>query len=150
AEQPNTPPMFAVYRPGKDDAGSHMKVLYEDSVAGIWCGTLQGLYRVEITNNRLAFHYVELGIQSNAFEHHRIAAIVEEQPEVLLIATRKELFRRFSDGRIESVTAKQKLPNAQLMGIVKGSDGRLWIGTGIGLYDIPQHGFDPGRKGSAA
>jgi ligand-binding sensor domain-containing protein/signal transduction histidine kinase len=149
-EQPNTPPMFTVYRPGQDEAGSHMKVLYEDSAASIWCGTLQGLYRIEVTNNRVTFHYVELGIQSNAFEHHRIAAIVEEQPEVLLIATRKELFRRFSDGRIESVTAKQKLPDAQLMGIVQDSDGRLWIGTGIGLYGVPQPGSEPGHNGPAA
>jgi signal transduction histidine kinase/ligand-binding sensor domain-containing protein len=150
AAQPNVAPMFTVYRPGADEIGSHMKILYEDSAAGIWCGTLEGLYRIEFMNNKVTFHYVELGIQNNNFESDRIAAIVEEQRGVLLIATRKKLFRRFSDGRTESVTSKLNLPDMQTMGIVEGSDRRLWIGTGSGLFGISQPGSEPGRTGSAA
>ncbi|MEK6301795.1 MAG: two-component regulator propeller domain-containing protein [Acidobacteriota bacterium] len=150
AAQPNVPPMFTVYRPGPDETGSHMKVLYEDSATGIWCGTLEGFYQIEMMNGEPLFHYVELGIQTNAFEHHRIAAIIEEQRGVLLIATRRELFRRFSDGRIESITSKLKVPDSPLMGIVEESSGSLWIGTRLGLYGITQPGSVPGGQSPAA
>src|SRR6185369_13027082 len=68
ATQPNVAPMFTVYRPGADEIGSHMKVLFEDSSANIWCGTLDGLYQIDIINNKPAFQYVELKTESNAFE----------------------------------------------------------------------------------
>ncbi len=146
AAQPNVAPMFTVYRPGADEIGSHMKVLYEDSAANIWCGTLDGLYRIEVMSGRLIFHYVELGIQSSAFEHHRIAAILEEAHGVLLIATRKELFHRFSDGRVESITSNLIVPDRSLMGITEESDGSLWMGTRGGLYGISQSEAAPGPK----
>jgi ligand-binding sensor domain-containing protein len=148
--QSTSPPMFAVYRPNMDESAAPMKVLYEDSEATIWCGTLQGLYRIEVMNNRVTFRYVELGIQSNDFAYHRIAGIVEEQAGVLLIATRKELFRRFSDGRIESVTSKVRLADTQLMSVIRENQRKLWIGTGLGLYGAPQPASELDRKGSAA
>ena len=128
AQQSNSSPMFAVYRPNKDESGSHIKVVYEDSEASIWCGTLQGLYRIELANNKATFQYVELGILSNKLEYHRIRSIVEAQRGVLLIATAKELYRRFSDGRIERVTSRNRLPDTQLMSVIERINGNSgWV-----------------------
>jgi signal transduction histidine kinase/ligand-binding sensor domain-containing protein len=150
AAQPDTPPMFAVYRPDPDEFASHIKVLFEDSAANIWCGTRRGLYRIEMVNSRANFHYVELGIQSNELAYHRIRSIVEEPRGALWIATAEELYQRFSDGRTKKVTSKNRLPDADLMGIIKESDGRLWVGTGHGLYGISQSASDFDRQSSVA
>lgn len=150
ARQSNSPPVFTVYSPNMDESAAAMKVLFEDSEARIWCGTLRGLYRIELVNNRATFHYVELGIQSNEFEYHRIAAIVEEQGGVLLIVTRKELFRRFSDGRIERVTSRNKLPDTKLTSVIRENERKLWIGTGLGLYGVPQPASELDREDSVA
>ncbi len=149
ARQTNSPPMFAVCRPNMDESAAHMKVLYEDSEASIWCGTLRGLYRIELVNNRATFQNVELGTPSNKLEYHRIRGLVEAQRGVLLIATEKELYRRFSDGRIERVTSKYRLADTQLMSVIRENQRKLWIGTGLGLYGAPQPASELDREGSA-
>jgi len=139
AQQSNSPPpMFSVYRPNTDESASHIKVLYEDSAASIWCGTLRGLYRIDLANDQATFNYIELGISSTRLEHQRIRSIVEEQPGVLLIAAAKELYRRFPDGRTERVTSKHRLANADLMSMIRENENSLWIGTGLGLCAISQ------------
>jgi len=136
ASQPNSLPMFEVYRPGTDESASHIKVLFEDSEETIWCGTMRGLYRIDLANHQATFNYVELGISSDRPEQQRIRSIVEEQPGVLLIAIAKELYRRSPDGRTERITSKHRLPRADLMSLIREREGTLWIGTGLGLCSI--------------
>jgi ligand-binding sensor domain-containing protein/signal transduction histidine kinase len=150
AEQPDTPPMFAVYRPSPDAFASQIKVLYEDSAANIWCGTMRGLYRVEVVNKRANFHKIELEIPNNDLAYHRIRAIVEGQGGALWVATGEELYRRFSDGWTERLRSKNRLPNADLMGMIKENEGSLWISTHHGLYGISQSASELDRQGSVA
>jgi len=146
AKQPNAAPMFAVYRPDTDESASQIKVLYEDSEANIWCGTMRGLYRVDPMNTQPTFKYIELGISSNNPEFPRIRGIVEAQRGELLIATANELYRRFADGRIERVKSRNILPDSRLMSVITENERKLWIGTRVGLYDIPQPPFELDRE----
>ena len=150
AEQPDARPMFAVYRPGMDEAASTIKVLYEDSAGALWCGTLRGLYRIEMVSSQATFHHVELGIPTSELAYHRIRSLVEERGGALWVATEKGLYRRFSDGRAERVISKNRLPAAQLMSMIEESEGRFWIGTGHGLYSISQPASELSRQGSVA
>src|SRR6185436_10250336 len=65
ADQPNVKRMFVTSRPGADELSAAIKVLYEDSLGNIWCGTKRGLFRVEIADGQAAFNEVSLGIPVN-------------------------------------------------------------------------------------
>jgi hypothetical protein len=54
-------PMFTLYYPADDSSSKDILTLFEDSKGVIWCGTENGLYRLENRNGLPTFRYVDIG-----------------------------------------------------------------------------------------
>lgn len=151
ADQPSARPMFTVSRPGANQLSGTITKLFEDNAGNIWCGTMWGLYRVEIVNQRLVFHDTELGIRSDENGYHRIRSVVEDRSGGLWIATSYELLRYHLDGHTERVDLLKASTDTGLMEMAIDSNTGLWVATRAGLWNITQTGTDnQGREQFAA
>lgn len=146
AEQPAARPMFTVSRPGANQLSGTITKLFEDSGGNIWCGTMWGLYRVEIVNQRLIIHDTDLGIRSDENGYHRIRSVVEDRDGGLWIATSYELLRYHLDGRTERPDLIKASSDPGLMDIAIDSNTGLWVATRAGLWNITKTGTDTQGK----
>lgn len=128
--------MFNVYSPGEDLRSKHIVSLLEDRSGSLWCGTLNGLYRVFESPGEVRFAFVDLGI-SDHLEARIIDCLVEDKTDSMWIGSHSGLFRRWSDGRIEEYTVANGLPEASVHSLLKDRDNRIWVGTTFrGLYQL--------------
>ncbi|HET9525599.1 MAG TPA: two-component regulator propeller domain-containing protein, partial [Pyrinomonadaceae bacterium] len=100
---------FKSYVPTTRSGSEIVLDLFEDSAGTIWAGTGSGLFRLRESEGDVQLEYVNIGEKPE--EELDIAAIIEESPGVLLIATETGLFRRHPDGKAERFTTKNGLPH---------------------------------------
>jgi signal transduction histidine kinase/ligand-binding sensor domain-containing protein len=139
-------PMFTVYKLDADPKGQPIKTIYEDRAGTLWCGTWQGLYRIEQEGTWLNFVSVDIGIPASEPLPHIVKDIVEDRREILWATTDSGLCRRFPDGRTERFTTRNGLSSNLLLGLLEDSKGRLWVGDRLG--GVGQIAGDPDAKGS--
>src|SRR5215471_9656094 len=111
---PRTPPMFTVVIPEEKGSGAEViTALLEDRGGTIWCGTHNGLYRLERTEGRLALHAVDIGIPDvrEVWEGHIIERLLEDRRGSLWAATPGGLYRRWPDGSSARYTRRDGLPD---------------------------------------
>src|SRR5712692_9363038 len=142
----NPQPMFTVYRPGDEPRASAIRTLYEDRSGGIWCGTWQGLYRLERTDGQIRFLYVDIGMPPSESQTHIVKDILEDRRGMLWVTTDSGLYRRFRDGRTDRFTTENGLSSNIISGLVEDHEGSLWVGDRYrGLCRIAS---EPGADGS--
>src|SRR5262244_874248 len=71
-----TEAMFAVYRLAEDARSKYVLTLFQDRAGRIWCGTRNGLYRVETASNEVHIAAVDLSIP-DYFESKYIECLIE-------------------------------------------------------------------------
>jgi ligand-binding sensor domain-containing protein/two-component sensor histidine kinase len=128
----NANAMFVVYHPGEGRRASAIKTIYEDKSGTLWCGTWQGLYQVELTDQQVNFRFVNIGIPIDQAESYVVRSLLEDKKGALWIATANGLYRLFRDGRVEHFTKKHGLVSDKLMGIIEDREGKLWVGDRSG------------------
>jgi ligand-binding sensor domain-containing protein/signal transduction histidine kinase len=133
ADHPTARPMFSVSRPDADELAVSVKHLFEDSSGNIWCGTKAGLYRVEIADHRATYHKIDLGIRSL---DTRVRSIAEDKDGALWVLTNFELFRYKPGGGAERFALEKKFSDISLMDLLKGDEGRLYLSTRAGLFEV--------------
>jgi signal transduction histidine kinase/ligand-binding sensor domain-containing protein len=123
-----TTPMFATIVPDGEDPRMHaVNVLLESRDGTIWCGTRNGLFRLDQAAGRLVLRQVALGLATEHPEQRYINDLVEDEYGSLWAATPSGLYRRWSDG----TTARYTWPalREHLHDLMKDRDGRIWVGT---------------------
>jgi len=135
--QSDSQAMFTAYSlPGAPN-GQPIKTLYEDRSGTLWCGTWQGLYRVDRHYAHVSFIPIDIGVPTAEPQPHVVKEIVEDARGVLWATTDSGLCRRFPDGRTERFTNKNGLLSNSLLGLLEDSKGRLWVGDRLGgIYQI--------------
>jgi ligand-binding sensor domain-containing protein/signal transduction histidine kinase len=129
--RPPTNPMFTVYFPAEVARSKHIVSLLQDRTGVIWCGTRNGLYRLETATDEVKFTSVDLGIADH-FESRYIECLLEDRLGTLLVGSRSGLYRRWPDGRVEAYTIRDGLPDNIIFSLLEDREGRIWVGTGWG------------------
>ena len=123
--------MFITYFPSEDARSKHVLSLFEDRAGDIWCGTRNGLYRVEAKAGEVKFTFIDLGVPDQ-FEDRYIECFLEDHRGALWVGSRKGLFRRWPDGRVEAYTNREGLPHNVILSLLEDREGHIWVGTGYG------------------
>jgi ligand-binding sensor domain-containing protein len=128
--------MFRVYFPGDDARSNHVLSLVQDRARVIWCGTRNGLYRVDVADDEVKVAPVDLGIP-DYFESRYIECLLEDRRGSVWVGSHSGLYRRWPDGRFEAYSASEGLPDKIIHCLLEDRDGRIWVGRGIGgLYRL--------------
>ena len=129
---PNAPAArFTVYSPNDDARSKYVLSLLQDRSGVVWCGTRNGLYRVEAAGNEVNLASVDLGIPAH-FESRFIECLLEDRVGSLWIGTASGLYRRWPDGRVEAYTRREGLPDNIIQSLLEDREGRIWAGTRFG------------------
>ena len=126
--------VFVVYYPGEDVGARDIEVIYEDRAGTIWCGTYDGLFRLDQIDGEWVFSFVDI-VQSAGIDlQRRVRAIVEDRHGALWISAASGLHRRRPDGAVEVYAPKTGLPIQRAL--LADRDGSIWAGTPSGLYQL--------------
>jgi ligand-binding sensor domain-containing protein/two-component sensor histidine kinase len=139
ARQASIRPMFTVFQPDGGGRGATIKVLYEDRAGHLWCGTRNGLYKIEIASGQIRFQSIDLDIRSDDVEDLRIRSLIEDQDGTLWVAVRRGIYRVFADGNRAPLPNNQALQDKYLMGLAPDG-GQIWVATRLGLWGISRPG----------
>jgi ligand-binding sensor domain-containing protein/signal transduction histidine kinase len=123
--------MFTVYSLAEDDRSRHVLSLLQDRAGSIWCGTRNGLYRVEAADNGLRIAAVDLGIP-DYLESGFIECLIEDRSGALWIGSPSGLHRRRPDGYVEAYNTRAGSPNSRIQSLFEDREGRIWVGTTAG------------------
>ncbi len=136
--------MFSVYFPSEDIRARHILSLLQDRTGTLWCGTRNGLYGLE-TSDEIKFTFVDLGIP-DYLESRIIECLLEDQTGTLWVGAHSGLYRRWRDGRVEAYSVRDGLPDNLINSILEDRDGRIWIGMRLGGLCRLTPDPAPGRK----
>jgi ligand-binding sensor domain-containing protein/signal transduction histidine kinase len=125
-------PMFVVYNPTEKPIV--FNALLEDKAGAIWCGTSEGLYRLDIaTNGGAQFHSVKLGYQSGKVFNRNVTAILQDRQGVLWFGVGEALCRLLPDGRVEQYAQEHRVPSGTVTALFEDREGNIWAGKKVGL-----------------
>jgi ligand-binding sensor domain-containing protein/signal transduction histidine kinase len=124
-------PIFGVYSPGEDARSKYILSLFQDRAGVIWCGTGNGLYRIEVIDREVKFTPIDLGMPAH-FESRFIDCLLEDREGALWIGSRGGLYRRWPDARVEVYTHRDGLPDTLIHSLLEDRSGHIWVGTAQG------------------
>ncbi|HKF53867.1 MAG TPA: two-component regulator propeller domain-containing protein, partial [Blastocatellia bacterium] len=123
--------MFAVYFPAGDTRSKQVLSVLQDRSGVIWCGTSNGLYRVETAVDQVKIESVDLGIP-DYLQFRTVDCLLEDRRGTLWIGAESGLYRRWPDGRVEAYTTLQGLPDNMIHSLLEDGEGQIWIGMQLG------------------
>src|SRR5438128_2244138 len=126
-----TNPMFSVYFSSNDSRSKYVLSLLQDRSGVIWCGTGNGLYRVNAVAGEVTISPVDLGIP-DYLESRIIDSLLEDRRGALWIGSHSGLYRRWPDGRVEAYAIRDGLPDNFIHSLLEDREGRIWVGTRAG------------------
>jgi ligand-binding sensor domain-containing protein/two-component sensor histidine kinase len=121
-------PVFRAYFPDENATSRYVLSLLEDRTGAIWCGTRNGLYRVDAAGDEVRFLWVDLGIP-DYLESRWIECLLEDRAGSLWVGSRNGLYRRWPDGRFETYTTRDGLPDNGIHSLLEDREGCIWAGT---------------------
>jgi ligand-binding sensor domain-containing protein/signal transduction histidine kinase len=122
--------MFTVYFPGPEARSRNVLSLLQDRTGTLWCGTRNGLYRVE-PDGAVKIVAVDLGI-ADYLNSRFIECLLEDREGTLWVGADSGLYRRWREGRVESFTVRDGLPANRISSVLEDREGRIWIGMLLG------------------
>jgi len=137
--------MFKVVSTDQDAESKYVLSLLQDRAGVVWCGTRNGLYKVDLANDEVILASVDVGIPAQ-FESRFIQCLFEDHLGSLWIGTASGLYRRLPDGRVEAYTRRDGLPDNIVQSLLEDREGRVWVGTRFGglIRLVPEP--KPGRN----
>jgi ligand-binding sensor domain-containing protein len=78
-------PMFVLYHPNDHSTTGGVNALLEDHAGAVWCGTGQGLYRLEPKDGGWTLRAVEIGLPREVENDMRVRALSEDRQGALWI-----------------------------------------------------------------
>jgi ligand-binding sensor domain-containing protein/signal transduction histidine kinase len=127
-------PMFSVVLPeGEGSFAKAITVLFEDREGTIWCGTYDGLFRLERPAGRFELKRMAIGMADQP-EGHIVSDLLEDRDGTLWVAAPSGLYRVRPDGTAARYTKRDGLPDDYIHSLVEDHEGRLWAGTRYGGF----------------
>src|SRR6266496_1703657 len=123
---------FELYRPGDSKQARSVNVVKEARSGAIWCGTDEGLYRLDQSQGQWNFSSVEIGLPETPNER-TISMILTDRSGSTWIGATSGLYRRLPDGGVQRYTTKDGLPFNDVRALLEDRNGNLWVGTTQGL-----------------
>lgn len=124
-------PMFEVYNPGAKPVA--FNALAEDDAGVVWCGTDEGVYRLErLPDGGVSFHPVDLGIKSGGSANASAAtALFKDHTGVMWVGMSDSvLYRVLPDSRVESYAVPPSGSNFNpILTLLEDRAGNMWAGT---------------------
>jgi len=129
--------VLKMYRPDKTKKGhisyDDITFLFEDSTKNLWVGTAWGLNLYEPATDSFQ-SWMHDPVDTNTISSNRIASIHQDKNGHYWIATDKGLDRfDRSTNTFTHYDVDNGLPAAAVFRVLPGSDGYLWISTGLGI-----------------
>jgi ligand-binding sensor domain-containing protein len=128
---------FVVFALDHADNGPSVAALMRDRAGVVWCGTENGLYRLEIVNGEWRASYVEMAMPAADFAR-RVHGLLEDRDGDLWVAAESGLYHRTPAGHVDRFTEKNGLPINVVTSILQDREGFLWAGTRSGLCRLAQ------------
>jgi ligand-binding sensor domain-containing protein/two-component sensor histidine kinase len=126
----STNAMFTVYYPGDDSASNDILTLFEDSRGVIWCGTANGLYRLQEQNGKPLLSRTLLRPSNIDQSPDLIDSIIEDKHGALWLGSGHGIYRLLPDGRTQHYSHEHNgLPSDEIHSLLEDRDGRLWVST---------------------
>jgi signal transduction histidine kinase/ligand-binding sensor domain-containing protein len=108
--------------------------ILEDQGGTIWCGTDEGLYRVERYDRQFTLRAVDIGMPRDYPDQRRVSDVTEDRFGSIWVATPAGLYRRWPDGSVARYTARDGLPDEYLHDLMLDDEGRLWVASRYGGF----------------
>ncbi|HJQ22561.1 MAG TPA: two-component regulator propeller domain-containing protein [Blastocatellia bacterium] len=124
---------FVAIRLGENPDANDVTRVVEDHGGTIWCGTVDGLYRLRKTPQGWESSPVDVGLPQGHFAR-TINAAAFDQDGALWLGTSWGLKRLHRDGGIEHYTTAHGLPRNAIAAILITGDKRIWVAGIGGLY----------------
>lgn len=126
--------LFQTFTPSTENSVSNtIYVLFEDSRGVLWCGTADGLFRVEAIDPQVSFHKIDLP-KENSKSPSEITSIIEDQDGNIMVGMDlgQGLNLIHPDGKIEhfSTEIKKGKPES-IKTLLKTASGEIWAGLSI-------------------
>ena len=121
-------PRFTAFKPADNNEAREISVLFEDSRSVLWCGTADGLYKIETTDKQVVFHRIELRKDRSSVPL-TVSSIIEDRRGNIWIGMDLDqgLNRVTPDGRVEHFrTERGKAKNESITTLFETKDGEIW------------------------
>jgi ligand-binding sensor domain-containing protein/signal transduction histidine kinase len=129
--------LFTIYQVGDGHYSNRVNILYEDRAGRVWAGTDNGLYRLEETNGRMAFRFVEMGKPEIFSRPVSIGSLVEGRDGSLWINVISGLARLLPDGGVIhyaiQTTHQTDRDVSLLVSLFENREEEIWVGSRNGL-----------------
>ncbi|HVQ38581.1 MAG TPA: two-component regulator propeller domain-containing protein, partial [Pyrinomonadaceae bacterium] len=128
---------FTAFVPGNNERAKKITTLFKDGAGNLWCGTTDGLFRIEKSHDRWQINAVEIGLADYPVEGRAVRSIVDGQDHTLWVGTESGLYRLNESTRnVERFTTKHGLPTDRIYSLIRDSQGHIWAGTPAGLCQL--------------
>lgn len=125
--------MFTVFKPADNPQAKEIYTLFEDSRGVLWCGTANGLYRIQNKDNQIVFERIDLPKDRSDIPLS-VSAMIEDKKGNLLVGMDggQGLNRISPNGAVEHFSAKRgQKTNESIKTMFKTSSGEIWVGMSI-------------------
>jgi len=117
--------LFTTYPPDSDDQLTRVvNTVIESPDGSIWCGTRQGLFRLNSGSQRMV--RIEIGLPKEE-PHSFISSLLQDRFGAMWIGTPMGLYRRWEDGSVARYD--KELPDGNIHALLEDRRGLLWVGT---------------------
>jgi signal transduction histidine kinase/ligand-binding sensor domain-containing protein len=145
-------PMFATILPADEHPGARAVLrLLESRDGTIWCGTREGLVRLERGDGRFELRPIAIGLPDEYPEQKYVKDLVEDDHESLWIAAPSGLYRRWRDGTAAHYDVPDLFRRDRALGayrdyyhlhdLLKDHQGGIWVGSrALGFFRMTADG----------
>lgn len=111
---------------------NYLREVFEDRKGNIWCGTFfDGV--VKITSQGMSGYTITPLNSTNGFPRDGVWSIYEDRFDNMLFGTQLSGLVSLRNGIMTQQTTNEGLPSNLIYCMTEGKDGRLWLGTGVGM-----------------
>jgi ligand-binding sensor domain-containing protein/signal transduction histidine kinase len=138
---------FVTYYPASEPARRYISALYEDESGTVWCGTGNGVCRLDEVDGQWQFTFISLPWPAGKVAGNQdVQGLAGDRQGGVWVNTADGLYRRRADGAVEVYAAKEGLPMLQIRSaLLCDREGRIWVATNFGLYQLSRDPR-PGRR----
>jgi ligand-binding sensor domain-containing protein/signal transduction histidine kinase len=125
-------PHFAVVTLDQHEGSKWVRKLTADETGAVWCGTANGLYRLDRGTNGWESTWIR-PISPHVESLPAVNTLTFDRKGALWIGTDVGLYRLFPDRTIEHYTTQNGLNAKGISQLLLDRDGKMWVGTSDGL-----------------
>ena len=124
---------FRVYMRRDGLVSDTLTRLFEDRTGNIWVGSLEGVQRLRVTDDRSSVAAFETYNAQGGSANNFIRDIVEDSEGSLWLGTDRGI-ERFRDGRFTTWGLQRGLAEQFARTVLEDKSGAIWVGTSDGLF----------------